>query len=53
LFLRSSGGGRLDTSAKAVEGLNSSRQGDMRDPKDSSLEVGDAGLQSRAIAWIN
>jgi hypothetical protein len=53
LFLRSRGGGRLDASAKAVDGLNSSRQGDMRDPKDSSLEVGEDGLESRKISRIS
>jgi len=44
LFFRSSGGGRLEASANAVEGLNSSREGEIREPKESSLDAGDTGL---------
>ena len=44
LFWRSRGGGRRETSVSVLEGLKRVREGERRDPNDSSLEVGDDGL---------
>jgi hypothetical protein len=44
LFWRSRGGGRREMSVRASDGLKRVREGERRDPNDSSLEVGDDGL---------
>lgn len=49
LFWRSRGGGRRELSVSVLDGLKRVREGERRQPNDSSLELGDDGLLNNKV----